>query len=153
MTKSATPPPGTVIVASSGEGKLTQVVLAGRHVLRADEPVEDGGDDFGPTPHQFLLAALGSCTAITLQMVANRRGWPLEHVEVRLRRGTLPPDNGGPGTLILRDIVLDGPLDEDQRRKLLEIAEKCPVHKTLTGEISIVSGLVGRGSLVTGGEE
>jgi putative redox protein len=74
-------------------------------------------------------------------------------VEVRLRRGTLPPDNGGPGTLILRDIVLEGALDEDQRRKLLEIAEKCPVHKTLTGEITIVSGLVGRGSVVTGGEE
>lgn len=152
MTKSE-PPPGTVIVASSGEGKLTQVVMTGRHVLRADEPPEDGGDDFGPTPHQFLLAALGSCTAITLQMVANRRVWPLEHVEVRLRRGVLPPEHGRAGTLILRDIVLDGPLDEDQRRKLLEIAEKCPVHKTLTGEITIVSGLVGRGSVVTGGEE
>lgn len=148
-----TPPSGTVIVASSGEGKLTQVVMAGRHVLRADEPLDAGGDDFGPSPHQFLLAALGSCTAITLQMVAGRRGWPLQHVEVRLRRGTLPAGEHGPGTLILRDIVLEGPLDEDQRRKLLEIAEKCPVHKTLTGEITIVSGLVGRGIAVTGGEE
>lgn len=148
-----TPPPGTVIVASTGEGKLVQAVMIGRHVLRADEPAESGGDDLGPTPHEFLLAALGSCTAITLRMVAARKGWPLEHVEVRLRRGALPADNGGPGTLILRDIVLDGPLDQDQRRKLLEIAEKCPVHKTLTGEIKIVSGLVGRGDVVSGGEE
>lgn len=151
MTEST--PSGTVIVASSGEGKLTQVVMAGRHVLRADEPAEAGGDDLGPTPHEYLLAALGSCTAITVRMVAARKGWPLEHVEVRLRRGTLPAEQGGPGTLILRDIVLEGALDEDQRRKLLDIAEKCPVHKTLTGEITIVSGLVGRGSRVTGGEE
>lgn len=148
-----TPPPGTVIVATSGEGKLSQVVMAGSHVLRSDEPQGAGGDDLGPTPHELLLAALGSCTAITLQMVAGRKKWPLEHVEVRLRRGTLPRDNGGAGTLILRDIVLDGPLDQDQRRKLLDIAEKCPVHKTLTGEVTIVSGLVGRGSAVTGGEE
>jgi putative redox protein len=153
MKQTATPPPGTVVVASSGEGKLTQVVMAGHHVLRADEPKDAGGDDLGPAPHQLLLAALGSCTAITLQMVAARKGWPLTHVEVRLRRGTLPPGNGDAGTLILRDIVLEGGLDEDQRRKLLEIAEKCPVHKTLTGEITIVSGLVGRGSVVTGGEE
>lgn len=69
-------------------------------------------------------------------------------MEVRLRRGKLDD-----ATLIVRDIVLDGPLDEAQRKKLLEIAEKCPVHKTLTGEIKIVSGLVARGDLVTGGEE
>ncbi len=148
-----TPPPGTVIVASTGEGRWTQAVMAGRHVLRADEPAEAGGDDLGPEPHQLLLAALGACTAITIQMVAGRKGWPLESVQVRLRRGTLPPGNGKSGTLILRDIVLDGDLDGDQRAKLLEVAEKCPVHKTLTGEITIVSGLVGRGGAVTGGEE
>ena len=144
----------TVVVASTGEGKLAQAVMIGRHVLRADEPVEDGGDDLGPAPHEFVLAGLGACTAMTITMVAARKGWPLEHVEVRLRRGKLPPEEGGaPATLILRDIVLDGALDEDQRKKLLEIAEKCPVHKTLTGEIKIVSGLVGRASRVTGGEE
>lgn len=148
-----TPPPGTVIVASSGEGKLSQAIIAGSHTFRADEPADAGGDDLGPTPHELLLAALGSCTAITLQMVAGRKGWPLEHVEVRLRRGKLPPESGREATLILRDIVLEGALDEDQRRKLLEIAEKCPVHKTLTGEITIVSGLVSRGNRVTGGEE
>lgn len=148
-----TPPPGTVIVACSGEGKLAQAVIAGGHTLRADEPVEAGGDDLGPTPHELLLAALGSCTAITVQMVAGRKGWPLTHIEVRLRRGKLPHEGGPDGTLILRDIVLEGPLDEDQRRKLLDVAEKCPVHKTLTGEITIVSGLVSRGSRVTGGEE
>lgn len=153
MVETTIPPPGTVIVASTGEGRLTQAVMIGRHVLRADEPVADGGDDAGPTPHELLLAALGSCTAITLRMVAARKGWPLEHVEVRLRRGALPADRGGTATLILRDIVLDGNLDENQRRTLLEVAEKCPVHKTLTGEISIVSGLIGRGSVVSGGEE
>ncbi|HLO77478.1 MAG TPA: OsmC family protein [Magnetospirillum sp.] len=148
-----TPPPGTVMVAATGEGRLTQAVMIGRHVLRADEPVDAGGDDLGPSPHEFILAALGSCTAMTVKMVAERKGWPLTHVEVLLRRGVLPAENGGPGTLILRDIVLEGPLDEGQRRKLLEVAEKCPVHKTLTGEIRIVSGLVGRGSVVNGGEE
>ncbi len=139
----------SVVVAGTGEGKWTQAVMIGRHVLRADEPVEDGGDDLGPAPHEFLLAALGACTAITVKMVAARKGWPLEHVEVRLRRGKL--EDGA--TLIVRDIILEGGLDEGQRRKLLEIAEKCPVHKTLTGEIKIVSGLVARASRVTGGEE
>jgi uncharacterized OsmC-like protein len=144
----------SVVVADTGEGKLSQAVMIGRHVLRADEPVEAGGDDLGPAPHEFLLAALGACTAMTVKMVAARKGWPLEHVEVQLRRGKLPSEGGGPpATLILRDILLDGPLDEEQRKKLLEIAEKCPVHKTLTGEIKIVSGLIGRGSRVTGGEE
>ena len=141
---------GIVVVASTGEGKLTQAIMAGRHVLRADEPVEAGGDDFGPSPHELLLAALGACTAITMRMVAERKQWPVEHVEVRLRRGKLP---NGDGTLILRDIALSGPLDEAQRKKLLEVAEHCPVHKTLTGEITIVTGLVGREARVTGGEE
>lgn len=142
------PPPGVVVVADTGEGRWTQAVMIGRHVLRADEPLDEGGDDFGPAPHEFLLAALGTCTAMTVKMVAVRKGWPLEHVEVRLRRGKLDD-----ATLIIRDIILDGPLDEAQRKKLLEIAEKCPVHKTLTGEIKIVSGLVARGDRVTGGEE
>lgn len=153
MTDAPAAPVGTVIVASTKEGRLTQAVMIGRHVLRADEPVESGGDDLGPAPHELLLAALGACTAMTVQMVADRKGWPLEHVEVHLRRGVLPPGEGGPATLIVRDIILDGPLNEDQRKRLLDIAEKCPVHKTLTGEIRIVSGLVGRSSVVTGGEE
>lgn len=148
MAELSAPPPGIVVVADTGEGKLTQAVMIGRHVLRGDEPVDAGGDDLGPAPHEFLLAALGTCTAMTVKMVATRKGWPLEHVEVHLRRGKIDA-----ATLIVRDIILDGPLDEDQRKKLLEVAEKCPVHKTLTGEIKIVSGLVARGDRVTGGEE
>lgn len=153
MAEFRNPPPGTVVVAETGEGALTQAVMIGRHVLRADEPVEAGGGDLGPAPHEFLLAALGTCTAMTVRLVARRKGWPLEHVEVRLRRGTLPAENGAKATLIQRDIILDGPLDEEQRKRLLDVAEHCPVHKTLTGEIKIVSGLVSRGALVTGGEE
>ncbi|HTH17593.1 MAG TPA: OsmC family protein [Magnetospirillum sp.] len=145
--------PGTVVVASTGEGRLTQAVMIGRHTFRADEPLEAGGDDFGPTPHELLLAALGTCTAMTVKMVADRKKWPLDHVEVRLRRGSLAKEDGSHATLILRDIVLDGALDEDQRKKLLDVAEHCPVHKTLTGEIKIVTGLVGRGDHITGGEE
>jgi putative redox protein len=121
---------------SGGAGKLAQRVTLGPHGLIADEPVESGGDDTGPAPHDFLLAALGSCTAITLRIYAARKGWPLENVDVALEQQKVEG-----GHEIRRTIRLDGPLDDEQRRRLLEIAEKCPVHKTLTGEIRIASKL------------
>lgn len=138
-----------VVVAETGEGPLTLAVMVGRHTLRADEPEARGGSDAGPSPHQYLLAALGACTAMTVRLYARRKQWPLEHVEVRLHHTRAEDDS----ETIVCEVMLTGALDEDQRKRLLEIAEKCPVHRTLTGDLRIVTGLVGRPAPVTGGEE
>lgn len=152
--------PATVTVAETHEGRFTQAVTAGNHTLRADEPSAMGGTDLGPDPYALLLGALGACTAMTLRLYADRKQWPLRHVEVLLRHGRVHASDCaeceakiGMVDLIVRDIVLEGDLDEEQRRKLLEIAEKCPVHRTLTGTVKVVSGLMGRATTVTGGEE
>lgn len=119
-----------------GSGKFGQSIQIGPHQLTADEPKEVGGDDAGPAPHDFLLAALGACTSMTLKMYADRKGWPLESCEVLLRQG-----KEGKVHVITRTVKLSGPLDDEQRARLLEIANKCPVHKTLTGELRIDSHL------------
>jgi putative redox protein len=131
-----------VVVASIGY--LKQQIAAGAHTLIADEPQEAGGSDAGPDPYALLLAALGSCTAMTLQMYARRKAWPLESVAVRLRHSRIHAQDCGDcetthGRIdqIERHISLVGPLDGEQKARLLEIAQHCPVHKTLTSEISI----------------
>jgi putative redox protein len=120
-----------VVVHGAG-GPLAQQVTVGPNTIRADEQVEKGGEDTGPEPHELLLAALGACTAMTLRLYAGRKRWPLRDVRVRL--------NGGPSDgryTISRQITLLGDLDADQRTRLMEIADKCPVHRTLTGEVRI----------------
>jgi putative redox protein len=131
-----------VVVASIGF--LKQQITAGPHALIADEPQQAGGSDAGPDPYSLLLGALGSCTAMTLQMYAQRKVWPLEKVSVRLRHSRIHAQDCGDcattqGRIdqIERHITLKGPLNDEQKTRLLEIAQHCPVHKTLTGEISI----------------
>jgi len=116
------------------EGKLAQDVEVAGHHVRADEEVEKDGEDTGPAPHELLLGALGSCTAITLKIYAQRKGWPLQDAHVALTGA-----NQAGVFVINRDIRLDGELDAEQRQRLIEIADKCPVHKTLMGEISILT--------------
>lgn len=119
------------------QGKIRQEVRIGRHQLIADHTTNEGGDDAGPTPHEFLLAALGSCTAMTLRVYAQRKNWPLENAEV-----TVSLDKFEGTSRFSREIKLVGPLDEGQRTRLLAVAEACPVHKTLSGKIEIVSKLL-----------
>lgn len=134
---------GVVIVRGSAGG-FAQEVIAGSHRFASDEPVSAGGTDSGPTPYDLLLAALGSCTSMTIAMYARRKQWALERVTVRLRHSRLHAEDcagcetrEAKLTIIERDIALDGELDEDQRARLLAIANRCPVHQTLTSEIDI----------------
>jgi putative redox protein len=142
--------PGSVIVASTGMGPFEQVLLDGRHTLRADEPITVGGGDVGPGPYELLLMALGSCTSMTINMYATRKKWTLDRVVVRLRHERAYPDDcvncEDPKSKIDRiwcSIELVGTLDEAQRTRLMEIAKQCPIHRTLTNKIEIRSDLVG----------
>lgn len=105
------------------------------HVWTADEPVDVGGGNTAPTPERLILASLGACTAITLKMVATRRQWPLTGVEVELQLN--PAGAPDAGNDIVRVIRLGGDLDDEQRAQLLRIANVCPMHKLLTGEIRV----------------
>jgi putative redox protein len=135
-----------IIVTSVGY--LKQQITVGRHTFFADEPEEAGGSDSGPDPYSLLLAALGACTAMTLQMYARRKEWPLERVEVSLRHSHVHAvdcqecsTKGGKLDRIERYISLAGPLSDEQRARLFEIAKRCPVHKTLSTEASIADYL------------
>jgi putative redox protein len=130
-----------VIVSSVAADSLQQTVRCGRHHLLADEPLAAGGDDAGPAPFDFLLAALGSCTAMTLRLYANRKALPLQQIEVKLVIEEREID-GRRQQAIRRDIVLQGELTEEQRQRLLAIAEKCPVHKALQQAMPIISALI-----------
>lgn len=131
---------GGVTVVESGNGPYAQFVRAGRHGLTADEPEALGGHDAGPSPYEYLLAGLGACTAMTLRMYAARHGWPLERICVELRHSkTRAPDKGGESDRFERSIVVIGNLSDEQRDRLLAIAEQCPVSRTLRRPSEIVS--------------
>jgi putative redox protein len=136
--------PEGVIVRETGSGSFQQEILAGRHRLLADEPASVGGTDTGPTPYGLLLAALGACTSMTVRMYADRKKWPLKNVSVSLSHDKIHAADcadcetrDGKIDEITRDIALTGDLDDEQRVRLMEIAEKCPVHRTLHSEIKI----------------
>ena len=140
---SKTAGPREVVVCGDAKG-FTQKIVVGPHRLVADEPKDIGGDDEGPTPYDLLLAALGSCHSITVTMYARRKSWPLQGVTARLRHSRIHATDcaecetkEGKIDRIELDIEFAGPLSDEQRSKLLEIAEKCPVHQTLVSETNI----------------
>lgn len=135
---------GDVFVQERGTGGFEQVINIGPHELIGDEPVAVGGNNHGPNPYDFLLAALGTCTSMTLRMYAKNKGFPLEHVEVRLHHDKIHAQDcrscetkTGKIDRITRTIHLRGSLTTEQQNRLYEIADKCPVHRTLRSEILI----------------
>lgn len=141
--------PQETIVTETKIGQFTQKINIGSHVLIADEPIINGGKDTGPSPYDFLLAALGSCTSMTLRMYAKLKKFPLEKIIVTLKHEKIHLDdcvgcenNNSKIDHIERLIELEGALSQEQRAQLLEIANKCPVHRTLTSKIIIMTKLV-----------
>ena len=151
----ADPKDNRIVVRTGKEGFRTDVLASG-HTLVADEPASVGGTETGPTPYDLLVAGLGACTSMTLRMYADRKGWPLEEVTVRLRHSKVHCEDCEENASgrkpkideITREIELAGPLDDLQRSRLLEIADRCPVHRTLESEIRVVTELVGSDSPV-----
>jgi putative redox protein len=136
-------------VVHGGAKGFAQEITVGRHALVADEPVAAGGTDTGPTPYDLLLASLGACTSMTVSLYARRKQWPLEAVNVRLRHAKIHAADceecetrTGLIDRIERDVEFRGELSEEQRARLLDIAGKCPVHRTLSSEIRIRTRLV-----------
>lgn len=131
-------------VTVRSQGNLRQQIEGSGHRVVADEPRAAGGDGAGPDPYTLLLGALGACTSMTLQLYARRKGWPLQGVEVRLTHERTHADDCDRLTddcrleRITRRLSLLGPLDQEQRARLAEIAARCPVHQTLTGQIAII---------------
>jgi putative redox protein len=143
-----TAPQDNRIAARTGPGGFLTEIQVNRHSLIADEPTAVGGTDQGPTPFDLLVAALGACTSMTLRMYADRKRWPLEAATVRLKHAKIHASDcescelqEGMLDRIEREIQIDGPLDEEQKRRLLHIADRCPVHKTLTSEVQIQTRL------------
>lgn len=137
---------GVVVVSERDTGRFAQVVSAGRHQFVMDEPLSVGGDDQGPTPYDMLNAALGACTAMTVRMYARRKQWPLTSVRVALVHDKVHATDcedcesrEGRVDQIVRVVELQGELDEAQRARLIEIADRCPVHQTLHSEVNIVT--------------
>ena len=138
-----------VVVAEAGGGKFTQLINAAGHPLVSDEPLSVGGDNLGPSPYGLLLSALGACTAMTIRMYADHKGLKLDHVSIRLGHDKIHAEDcadcetrEGRIDIITREIALEGMLSEAERARLLRIADRCPVHRTLHGEVKVRTELV-----------
>lgn len=136
------------VVANLGEEGYTTQMRAGKHYFTADEPKSFGGEDFGPSPYEFLSAGLAACTSMTIQMYARRRKWPLTNVETHVNHSKTHAEdcencerNTAKIDVFEREILIQGNLDEDQQQKVLEIADKCPVHRTLSKKVEITTRL------------
>jgi uncharacterized OsmC-like protein len=142
-------PEGVVEVSETRGGRFLQRVRIGRHNLMADEPVAAGGNDAGPSPYDYLLAALGACTSMTMRLYAERKGINADRFSIRLSHRRIHAEDcadcdtkdGNIGE-ITRDITIGGNVPEAAQARLMEIADRCPVHQTLTHEIKIRSRLV-----------
>ena len=137
------------VIVRGGAAGFGQEIQIGQHRLKGDEPVDFGGTDTGPSPYDFLVAALGTCTSMTISLYARRKGWPLETVTVSLHHSKIHAADcaecetrEGKIDRIEREIQLTGALTAEQRAKLIEMASLCPVHRTLTSEINIVTRAV-----------
>lgn len=143
MGELASQEPRAVVVVGPTTGFRTEVDIGGHHLV-VDEPTAVGGTDAGPSPYEMLLAGLGACTAMTLRLYADRRGWPLERVRVSLQHRKVHAQDcvdceqkTAKMDVVDRVVFLDGALDDTQRAKLLEIAERCPVQQTLQSKIQV----------------
>ena len=133
--------PSSLTVSENGLGRYQQSVRIGSHHLIADEPISAGGGDAGPAPYDYLLAALGSCTSMTLRMYAERKAIQLSAISVELTHEKIDTESAGKIDHITRRITLTGELSPEQSQRMLEIANKCPVYRTLSGSIRIDSQL------------
>lgn len=138
----------TVVSIKDKANKFLTQIQTGKHFLVADEPQEVGGEDLGPSPYQLLTAALGACTAMTMRMYADRKGWEIEEIKVHLNHDKRYSEDCAecekPTSKIdhfERIVEVDGQLDEKQLKRLLEIANKCPVHRTLEGDVKVITSL------------
>lgn len=136
------------VVVNAGLSGYTQSISVGPHLLHSDEPHEFGGNDDGPNPYELLLAALGACTSMTVRMYAERKQWPLHGVQVRLAHSRIHAEDcttcdttQGMLDRIDAEISLLGDLSDDQRLRLVEIANRCPIHRTLVSQVQIRTSL------------
>ena len=133
-----------ILNVRDGPSRYVQIVSVGPHVLQADEPVNAGGNDAGPNPYELLLAALGSCASITVRMYAERKQWPLEGVHAELSWTQIHAEDCADCDSNLEfvagikmELAFLGDLSEEQRLRLIEIANRCPVHRTLSSQVPI----------------
>ena len=129
----------TVTVREREGGVYTNDVLTSRHHLYADEPLELGSADLGPTPYEYLCAGLGACTSITLRMYADRKKWPVTHIGVDVSFSRETHGDGLQRNVFTRIITVEGDLDEGQHARMIEIANKCPVHRTLEAGSDVIN--------------